>query len=116
MERLSADRARWSRGVRPLVRYNADGEHRGRRAGASFVSRPPSATLLESATEHHRSGDLVAARRLYAEVLRAEPAHDLALFRLGLQRSPFMDGARFAHCIEQAYRSAWRTHCRVARR
>jgi protein O-GlcNAc transferase len=48
------------------------------------VSRPPSAALLEAATEHHRNGDLAEARRLYAEVLRAEPAHDAALFRLGL--------------------------------
>jgi predicted O-linked N-acetylglucosamine transferase (SPINDLY family) len=48
------------------------------------MSRPSSATLLETATEHHRNGDLAEARRLYAEVLRAEPTHDLALFRLGL--------------------------------
>ena len=48
------------------------------------MSRPPSASLLETATERHRAGDLAEARRLYAEVLRAEPAHDLALFRLGL--------------------------------
>ena len=43
-----------------------------------------SASLLEAATERHRAGDLAEARRLYAEVLRAEPSHDLALFRLGL--------------------------------
>ena len=48
------------------------------------MSRPPPATRLDTATEHHRRGDLGEARRLYAEVLRAEPAHDLALFRFGL--------------------------------
>lgn len=49
------------------------------------MSRPASPpTLLESATEHHLSGDLAAARRLYAELLRVDPAHALALFRLGL--------------------------------
>ena len=48
------------------------------------MSRPPAAALLDAATEHHRRGDLAEARRLYAEVLGAEPAHDLALFRLGL--------------------------------
>jgi protein O-GlcNAc transferase len=40
--------------------------------------------LLEAATEHHRAGNLLEARRLYAEVLAAEPAHTLALFRSGL--------------------------------
>jgi protein O-GlcNAc transferase len=48
------------------------------------MSRPPTAALLETATLHHRDGDLAEARRLYTEVLRAEPAQDLALFRLGL--------------------------------
>jgi predicted O-linked N-acetylglucosamine transferase (SPINDLY family) len=48
------------------------------------VSAPSSACLLETATEHHRTGDLAEARRLYGEVLRAEPGHDLALFRFGL--------------------------------
>jgi protein O-GlcNAc transferase len=48
------------------------------------VNRPLSARLLEDATEHHRAGELAEARQLYAEVLRAEPTHDLALFRLGL--------------------------------
>jgi protein O-GlcNAc transferase len=48
------------------------------------VSRPPSADLLETATEQHRAGNLAEARRLYTAVLRAEPTHDLALFRLGL--------------------------------
>jgi protein O-GlcNAc transferase len=40
--------------------------------------------LLETATEQHRAGNLAAARRLYAEVLTADPAHTLALFRSGL--------------------------------
>jgi predicted O-linked N-acetylglucosamine transferase (SPINDLY family) len=40
--------------------------------------------LLESATEHHRAGDLARARSLYAEFLADNPAHDLALFRSGL--------------------------------
>jgi len=40
--------------------------------------------LLETATEQHRAGNLTAARRLYAEVLAADPAHALALFRSGL--------------------------------
>ncbi len=39
---------------------------------------------LENATEQHRAGNLVAARRLYEEVLATDPAQDLALFRLGL--------------------------------
>jgi protein O-GlcNAc transferase len=49
------------------------------------MSQPdPRATLLETATGFHRAGDLASARRLYAEVLAADPAHDLAAFRLGL--------------------------------
>ncbi|HUE10383.1 MAG TPA: tetratricopeptide repeat protein [Steroidobacteraceae bacterium] len=40
--------------------------------------------MLETATEQHRAGNLAAARRLYAEVLAADPAHALALFRSGL--------------------------------
>jgi protein O-GlcNAc transferase len=49
------------------------------------MSQPdPGAALLETATGLHRAGDLAAARRLYAEVLAADPAHDLAAFRLGL--------------------------------
>jgi protein O-GlcNAc transferase len=40
--------------------------------------------LLETATEHHRAGRLGEARRLYAEVLAANPANALALFRSGL--------------------------------
>jgi predicted O-linked N-acetylglucosamine transferase (SPINDLY family) len=40
--------------------------------------------LLESATEHHRAGNLPEARRLYAECLATNPDHDLALFRSGL--------------------------------
>jgi protein O-GlcNAc transferase len=40
--------------------------------------------LLEAATAEHRAGNLTAARRLYAEVLAAAPAHTLALFRSGL--------------------------------
>ena len=40
--------------------------------------------MLETATEQHRAGNLTAARRLYAEVLAADPAHALALFRSGL--------------------------------
>jgi protein O-GlcNAc transferase len=45
---------------------------------------PISERLLEAATEHHRGGNLIEARRLYAEVLAMEPAHTLALFRSGL--------------------------------
>ena len=49
------------------------------------MSQPdPLATLLETATGLHRAGDLPAARRLYGEVLAADPFHDLAAFRLGL--------------------------------
>jgi len=49
------------------------------------MSHPdPQATLLETAAGLHRAGDLAAARRLYDEVLAADPAHDLAAFRLGL--------------------------------
>ncbi len=40
--------------------------------------------MLETATENHRAGNLAEARRLYAEVLRNEPANPLALFRSGL--------------------------------
>jgi predicted O-linked N-acetylglucosamine transferase (SPINDLY family) len=40
--------------------------------------------LLDSATEHHRAGNLAEARRLYAELLAANPDHDAALFRSGL--------------------------------
>ena len=49
------------------------------------MSRPePLIARLEHATERHRAGDLVAARRLYEEVLAADAAQDHALFRLGL--------------------------------
>jgi predicted O-linked N-acetylglucosamine transferase (SPINDLY family) len=40
--------------------------------------------LLEIATEHHRAGNLSEARRLYSQVLAADPVHTLALFRSGL--------------------------------
>ncbi|MGB6310671.1 MAG: tetratricopeptide repeat protein, partial [Steroidobacteraceae bacterium] len=40
--------------------------------------------LLESATERHRAGEFVEARRLYGEVLARAPAHTVALFRSGL--------------------------------
>jgi protein O-GlcNAc transferase len=40
--------------------------------------------LLQTATEHHRAGDLVEARRLYERVLEAAPQNALALFRSGL--------------------------------
>ena len=40
--------------------------------------------LLEEATGRHRTGDLVEARRLYAQVLEGAPDHTTALFRLGL--------------------------------
>jgi predicted O-linked N-acetylglucosamine transferase (SPINDLY family) len=39
-----------------------------------------------------------------------------ASLRVTMQRSPLMDAPRFARCIEQAYRGAWRTHCSAARR
>jgi len=39
---------------------------------------------LETATEHHRAGDLAKARRLYDQVLASDPGHGLALFRSGL--------------------------------
>jgi predicted O-linked N-acetylglucosamine transferase (SPINDLY family) len=40
--------------------------------------------LLEEATGRHRAGDLVEARRLYAQILEGAPDHTTALFRLGL--------------------------------
>jgi len=40
--------------------------------------------LLEEATDRHRAGDLVAARQLYAHILRDAPNHAVALFRHGL--------------------------------
>jgi protein O-GlcNAc transferase len=40
--------------------------------------------LLEEATSRHRAGDLVEARRLYAQFLESSPDHPTALFRLGL--------------------------------
>ena len=52
---------------------------RPRGAAISIIDR-----LLESATEHHRAGNLPEARRLYAQFLAANPTHDLALFRSGL--------------------------------
>jgi predicted O-linked N-acetylglucosamine transferase (SPINDLY family) len=39
-----------------------------------------------------------------------------ASLRERMRRSPLMDAERFAHCIEHAYRGAWRTHCSAARR
>jgi len=41
-------------------------------------------TSLQRATELHRAGNLAEARRLYNEILAAEPAHTIALFRSGL--------------------------------
>ncbi|HEX4152352.1 MAG TPA: tetratricopeptide repeat protein [Steroidobacteraceae bacterium] len=40
--------------------------------------------MLESATECHRAGELVEARRLYALCLAADPDHTMVLFRSGL--------------------------------
>jgi len=40
--------------------------------------------LLQTATENHRAGNLAEARRLYSQVLAADPAHTVALFRSGL--------------------------------
>jgi protein O-GlcNAc transferase len=40
--------------------------------------------LLEAATQSHREGNLVEARRGYCAVLAIEPDHPLALFRCGL--------------------------------
>jgi protein O-GlcNAc transferase len=53
-----------------------------RRTGGATISTTD--RLLESATEHHRAGDLAQARNLYAAYLAANPGHDLALFRSGL--------------------------------
>ncbi len=41
-------------------------------------------TSLQRATELHRAGDLAEARRLYEQILAADPLHTLALFRSGL--------------------------------
>ncbi len=40
--------------------------------------------LLELATDRHRAGDLLEARRLYQEILSTAPTHAVALFRSGL--------------------------------
>lgn len=53
--------------------------HRARGAAISIHDR-----LLESATERHRAGNLPEARRLYAQLLAADPDHEVALFRSGL--------------------------------
>src|ERR1700722_17589621 len=42
------------------------------------------AQRLETATEHHRTGNLAEARRLYEQVLNSAPLHGPALFRSGL--------------------------------
>lgn len=57
------------------------GTPRVRPRGAAI---PTNDRLLESATEHHRAGNLSEARRLYAQFLEENPSHDLALFRNGL--------------------------------
>jgi protein O-GlcNAc transferase len=44
----------------------------------------PVSQWLETATEHHRAGNLGEARRLYEQVLESAPLHGLALFRSGL--------------------------------
>jgi predicted O-linked N-acetylglucosamine transferase (SPINDLY family) len=41
-------------------------------------------TSLQRATELHRAGDLAEARRLYEQILAADPLHTIALFRSGL--------------------------------
>lgn len=51
------------------------------------MNEPLGATLdemLDTATKHHRAGDLAEARRLYACLLTADPSHAPALFRSGL--------------------------------
>jgi predicted O-linked N-acetylglucosamine transferase (SPINDLY family) len=40
--------------------------------------------MLESATQRHRDGDFPEARRLYAQILAANPNQEVALFRSGL--------------------------------
>jgi protein O-GlcNAc transferase len=40
--------------------------------------------ILQTATEQHRAGNLLEARRLYEQVLSVAPLHELALFRSGL--------------------------------
>ena len=67
--------------------------------------------------------DLVAHSDAAFVAIAAALATDLerlralrATLRETMQRSPLMDAARFARCIEQAYRGAWRAHCSAARR
>jgi predicted O-linked N-acetylglucosamine transferase (SPINDLY family) len=51
--------------------------------------------------------DFVAiAAALAADVARLRTLR--GSLRETMQRSPLMDAARFAHCIEHAYRDAWR--------
>ena len=71
--------------------------------------------LLAWAVTHdqrQRVALLAEATRIGLDRLRALRAS----LRERMQRSPLMDAARFAHCIERAYRGAWRAHCRAARR
>jgi protein O-GlcNAc transferase len=67
--------------------------------------------------------DLVAHSDAAFVAIAAALATDLerlralrATLRETMQRSPLMDAARFARCIEQVYRGAWRAHCSAARR
>ena len=59
--------------------------------------------LLEKAVRHHQSGNLAEAGRLYSEILRADPRHLEALYRLAsvhLQSGRFADAERlFAAAI-----------------
>ena len=72
------------------------------------MSRPPSASLLETATERHRAGDLAGARRLYTEVLRTEPITPFTA-RIVLEDVTYRDvrfpaGTIVAVCAERANR------------
>ncbi|MEA3196479.1 MAG: protein O-GlcNAc transferase [Gammaproteobacteria bacterium] len=66
------------------------------------IDLTPDMDLLETATEHHRAGKFVEARRLYRQVLDRAPAHALALFRSGLLELQDGHPAAALALVEQA--------------
>jgi len=69
------------------------------------VSNKKSNALLESAAIHFRNGNLEAAENLCREILRLDPAHAEALFRLGIIKARAGDMPAAAATLSAAERA-----------
>jgi protein O-GlcNAc transferase len=63
-----------------------------------------SATMLESAVDAHRAGNLPEAERLYLRLLESEPQHFDALHLLGVLRMMLQEFPSSLECIQRAIR------------